>query len=316
MELRALEMLALIGDQLDQHVFPNVADGGLVVLNRSAVPLTPSTETHHGRQKERGPAAGSRSGTTGRQGPAGGPRPSGAPAPIVGAGPRAQYAVELRALDQQYPGAQLWHKDDGIWLLTPSQVLPGIRQHAIFVTGISFPGASVRSWAFWANGPAFPEWIGPRHTNFPDGSICAFEPSDGTWMYGDPIVQLLDIYTVWTLRHLYLRQFGRWPGRQSVHFAGERLLEMREDEHCGCGDHGKVYADCCMSADTVGPRIPLLLQFLWATGGARKPPEAVERFVRSQRELPNLAELVEPFSMQPIRFVNGFPKAPYPKRRH
>jgi hypothetical protein len=179
---------------------------------------------------------------------------------------------------------------------------------------MSFPGRSVRSWAFWADPIAFPEWIGPRHTNFPDGSICAFEPLDGTWKFGDPIVQLLDIYTVWALRHLYLRQFGRWPGYQSVHFAGERLLELRDDEHCGCGRGDKLYADCCMPSDLAGTRIAMLLNFVWVTGSVRKPPEAVERFVRSKQQPPSLRDLVTPFSMQPIYLINtARARVPYRK---
>jgi hypothetical protein len=314
MEARALDMLARIGDQLDQHVFPCVVNGGVVVLNDSAVPSTQSTEKSHGRRKERGPAAGPRQGATGRQGLPGGPRPSGDAASVIGSGSQAQYEVELRALEGQYPGAQFWHQEDGIWILSPSQLLPGIRQHAMFLTGIAFPGQSVRSWAFWADPIASPEWIGPRHTNFPDGSICAFEPLDDTWTFGDPIVQLLDIYTVWALRHLYLREFARWPGHQSIHFAGERLLELRGDEHCGCSNGEQLYADCCMPLDLAGNPIDMALDFLWMTGGVRRPPEAVERFVRSKRQPPSLRDLVTPFSMQTIHFISvSRTRVPYPK---
>lgn len=316
MEARALDMLARIGDQLDQHVFPCVANGGVVVLNDSAVPSTRSTEKNHGREQKRGPAAGPRQGTTGRQGSPGGPRPSGDAASVIGSGFQAQYEVELRALEGQYPGAQFWHQEDGIWILTPSHLLLGIQQHAMFLTGISFPGQSVRSWAFWAAAVAFPEWIGPRHTNFPDGSICAFEPLDGVWVFGDPIVHLLDIYSVWALRHLYLREFGRWPGHQSIHFAGERLLELRGDEHCGCSNGDRLYADCCMPSDLVGNRVAMVLDFLWVTGGVRRPPEAIKRFVRSNQQPPSLGDLVAPFSMQPIYFTNmSRARAPYPRRR-
>ena len=317
MESRALDMLARIGDQLDQHVFPYVANGGVVVLNDSAVPSTQSTEKIHGRQKERGPAARPRQGTTGRKGSPVGPTPSGDAASVIGSGPQAHYELELRALEGQYPGAQFWHQEDGVWILTSSQLLPGIQQQAMFLTGISFPGQSVRSWAFWQLALASPAWIGPRHTNFPDGSVCAFEPSDGTWAFGDPIVKLLDMYTVWALRHLYLREFGRWPGHQSIHFAGERLLELRGDEHCGCSNSKRLYADCCMPSDIAGNRLAMALDFLWATGGARRPPEAIETFVSAKQEPPSLGDLVTPFSMQPIHFFNmSRTHAPYPRRRY
>lgn len=317
MEARALNMLARIGEHLDQHVFPCVANGGFVVLNDSAVPSTESTEKDHARQKQTGSTAGSRKGTTGWQGPAGGTRSSSDAASLIGSDSQTQYEVELRALDTHYPGARLWHQEDGFWILTPSQLLHGNRRHAMFLTGISFQGRSVRSWAFWVGAIAFPEWIGPRHTNFPDGSVCAFEPLDGTWIFGDPIVQLLDIYTLWALRHLYLREFGRWPGYQCVHFPGERLLELRGDEHCGCGSGKRLYADCCMPSDLAGNRIAMLLDFAWATGGVRRPPHVVERFVRSQQEPPSLRDLVTPFAMQPIQLIGiADIGAPFPKRAH
>jgi hypothetical protein len=292
MEARALAILARMGDQLDKHVFPGVADGGLVVLNESSVPLNESTERNHGRKEERGSAAGSRSGTTGRERSPGGARPAGDAASVIGAGLQAQYEAQLSALGTHYPGAQFWHQNDGVWLLTPSTLLPELDQSAIFITGISFSVRKVLSWAFWANALAYVQWIGPRHTNFPDGSICAFEPLDGTWEFGDPLVDLLDIYTLWAVRHLHLQQFGRWPGYQSIHFAGERLLELRGDEHCGCANSARLYADCCMPRDMAGNRIAQLLDFHRKTGGTRKPPEPVVKFARSQEHLPDLANLV------------------------
>jgi hypothetical protein len=195
-------------------------------------------------------------------------------------------------LQEQYPDAQLARQDDGIWLLTKSRLLPDLRQHAIFLTGISFPGRNVRSWAFWGDPIAFPEWIGPRHTNFPDGSACAFEPQDGTWKFGDPLVQLLDLYTLWAVRHLYLTQFGRWPGYQSVHFPGERILELRADEHCGCANGAKLYGMCCMPLDRARNQIAERLSFFRQTGGRRQPPESVLDYVRFQKAPPDLRMLV------------------------
>jgi len=285
-------MLAQIGDQLDRHVFPCVADGGLVVLSGSTVSSTQSTERNRERREKRRPEAGARQGTTGWKRSTGRPQPSGDTAPVIGTGVRAQYEAQLGALETHYPGAQLWHQGDGIWLLTQSMLLPGLDQHAIFITGLSFSVQKVLSWAFWAHPLVYPEWIGPRHTNFPDGSICAFEPMDGTWEFGDPLVGLLDIYTLWVVRHLYLRQFERWPGYQSIHFAGERLLELRADEHCGCANSELLYGDCCLPRDLAGNRIGHLLDFYWKTGGAREPPEAIANFARSRKQLPDLSTLV------------------------
>jgi len=297
MEEHAVAMLARMGDLLDRHLFPCVANGGLVVLNESTVSPTQSTERNHGRQAKRRSAVASWQGTTGRKESSGGPRSSGDTTSVIGAGLRAQYEAQLSALGTHYPGTQFWHQDDGVWLLTPSMLLPGLDRHAIFITGVSFSVQMVLSWAFWAHLLVHPEWMGPRHTNFPDGSICAFEPMDRTWAFGDPLVGLLDIYTLWAVRHLYLRQFGRWPGHQSIHFAGERLLELRGDEHCGCANSDLLYADCCMPRDMAGDRIGHLLDFHWKTGGTRQPPEGIVSFVRSQKQLPDLSKLVSAWSV-------------------
>lgn len=310
MDANAIALLSELGKQLDANVYPRVTNGGLVVLNESTVFSTLSTERNYGRQKERGPAAGSWQGTVGRKRPSGGPRPPGDTTPVVGSGPKAHYEVQLSELREQYPGAQFSHQDDGIWLLTTSKLLPGLRQHTIFLTGISFPGRTVRSWAFWGDALAYPEWIGPRHTNFPDGSICAFEPSDGTWTFGDRLVQLLDIYTLWALRHLYLKQFERWPGYQSVHFPGERILELRADEHCGCAKSERFYGECCMSRDRAGDCIGESLRFFRLTGGIRKPPESITKFLRYQKDLPSLANLVT--AMVP-QYVASDPSRPQSK---
>jgi hypothetical protein len=50
-------------------------------------------------------------------------------------------------------------------------------------------------------------------------------------------VELLDLQIVWIARHLYLRRFGRWPGRQVLHTAFERLRE-----------------ECCLASDRRAPQ--------------------------------------------------------------
>jgi len=172
-----------------------------------------------------------------------------------------------------------------------SGLLLGLRQHAIFLTGISFSWGMVRSWGFWGDPLAYPEWIGPRHTNYPDGSICAFEPADGTWALSDPIVKLLDIYTLWAVRHLHLQVFGRWPGREAVHHPAERVIELRADEYCGCARSDKLYGECCMPKDLARDRIRDALTFFWRSGGFRNPPDAISHFVRDRKEPPRLGTL-------------------------
>ena len=138
-----------------------------------------------------------------------------------------------------------------------------------------------------------PAWIGPRHTNYPDGSICAYEPSDGTWSFGNPLVELFDLYSVWALRHLHLRTFGRWPGPQAVHRPYERLLELNPEEHCGCGSQARTYAECCRPEDFDGDRIRDAVDFMfWSGGTLRAPPLAVVDFAAGQGGLERLNELL------------------------
>jgi hypothetical protein len=285
------EDLAQIGRALDRHQFTRVLNGGLVVLDEHVVPLTASTERFYERENERGSAVGARQRSAGWQRPSGGSWPPSATAQVVCADPEEQYKAELDGLAEHYPGAQFWHQNEGVWLLTKSRLLSGLRQYAIFLTGIFFPGRMVRSWAFWADPVAFPLWIGPRHTNFPDGSVCAFEPMDRTWIFGEPLVKLLDLYAVWALRHLHLQAFGRWPGQQAIHFPGERILELSADEHCGCANSERLYGECCMPKDMAGDRIAACLAFFWRTGGFRVPPQPVVDFVRHGKTVPSVADL-------------------------
>lgn len=292
---QALNALARIGADLDRHGHLRVTDGGFVVLSEPDVPSNPSTELCHGKAKT-GSKAGACRRAARRQGPPGASWASSAAAPVVGADPEARYERELSGICRQYPGAQYSRQADGIWLITSSALLEGLREHAIFLTGVSFSGRMARSWAFWGDPLAYPSWIGPRHTNFPDGSVCAFEPSDNTWQFGQPIVTLLDLLTVWAIRHLYLREFKRWPGHQSVHFPGERILEMRPDEHCGCANSAQLYAQCCMPRDLTGDRIRYSLDFFRRTGGVREPPRSVVEYIRYGGPLPDLATLVTSFA--------------------
>lgn len=178
-----------------------------------------------------------------------------------------------------------------MWLLVESGLLHGLREHAVFLIGVSYLRAAVRSWAFWGDPLATPSWIGPRHTNFPDGSICAFDPADRTWTFGEPIVELLDLYTVWAVRHLHLRVLGRWPGPQAVHMPYERILELNTDELCGCGNSKRRYGECCRGKDLARNRIKDAVEFFfWSGGVLRSPPAPVERFVRERQGIDALAE--------------------------
>ena len=175
-----------------------------------------------------------------------------------------------------------------MWLLTDSRIVDGLSKRATLLSMIPFgAGGRACAWGYWTT-PISAIWIGPRHTNFPDGSVCAFEPKDGTWGVGDPIIQLLDLYTVWALRHLHLEMFDRWPGFQSVPYAFERLMELRPGEFCGCDrlPH-RQYSDCCQQADQAVDRAQARSEFLKFTDGVtdRRPPGWVQPVVQGLQDL-------------------------------
>lgn len=127
------------------------------------------------------------------------------------------------------------------------------------------------AWGWWDDGI----WIGSRHTNFPDGSICAFEVRDLTWHPGKPLEELVDLWSLWVVRQMHLAEFGFWPGAQALHTPHERLTEHRPNELCGCGT-GRLYHSCCRESDIAVPYLDRLLQFTKAyRGGRRQPPAEV-----------------------------------------
>ena len=166
-------------------------------------------------------------------------------------------------------------------------MLDGLPRHARFLIGISYLWPFVWSWGFWAHELMSPVWIGPRHTNFYDGSICAFEFADETWIFGQPLVKLMDLYTVWALRHLHLEVVGTWPGQQVAHYAIERLSEQRDTELCGCGGM-QTYGECCKSNDESKIEVADAVQFAWFP---RTPPLSVYSVVIDGAEPPELKEL-------------------------
>lgn len=288
-----LRSLAAIGKCLDGQGELMVLNGGIVTPNTVAVSsstLGKENDDEHGKTARR-PETRPRQRTPGWQGPSGGPWTwsASAPAPVVSRLFEKQYQAELNGLGEYYPEAQLWHQEHGVWILCKSKVLDGLFRHALFLVGVSYAWLMVRSWAFWTHELAALTWIGPRHTNFGDGSICAYEPSDETWRFGDSLVRLLDLYSVWAARHLHLETFGTWPGLQVSHFAIERIVEQRDNELCGCGASERRYAECCKSMDLAQMRVADAVQFALLP---RSPPASVLAAVRESVEPPRFGEFL------------------------
>lgn len=284
-----------IGLQLDRQQFPRVFDGGFVLPSESGVYTQPmGRENCDGNQRSTRPPTRPRQRTAGRQGSTRGSRPSRTAASVVDRSPQEAYERDLNLLRRAYPSSQTWHQKNAMWLLARSAIVHGLDREAVFVVALPYdPLAGVRAWGFWdRHCLVFAQWIGPRHTNFPDGSICAFDVRDGTWRHGDSIVQLLDLYTVWAARHLHLELFARWPGSQVARWAYERQLETHPDELCSCGSFDRTYAECCRPKDQQRNCIADALRYIRDTdGGKREPPDVVIKFLRTQVSLPDLSEL-------------------------
>lgn len=287
-DFEARALLAVMGDQLDNGCYPMVHDGGIVQSSNLAVQSDmQGVEKRHGqRQQQRRSAARPWQGAAGWQGPthrSGSPRRA---APIIDPGIRRAYESQLDHVRSAYPSAKVWLRDTGLWLRTESLILPGLTRRVTFLTAIPFlRDGRASAWAYWTT-PISLSWIGPRHTNFPDGSVCAFEPRDATWAIGDSVVKLLDLYTVWALRHLHLELLGRWPGYQSVPIPYERLWELEDDELCGCDRSHVQYSKCCKPADMALDRQQAFADFVMLTGGIRNPPTWVTPIIWGTKEPP------------------------------
>ena len=264
------DLIDSIGRDLDQGIYPLVQDRGIVTPGFPSDPLLTSGEEYDHAGKR---SSSSASTTSSR---ASAPtRSPGAAAPIERPNIQEIYLNEIDSIRGAYPDCRVWHQDDGMWLHCTSGILNGLAKSATFLLAVNWTIPAVRAWGFWRDSVVSVQWIGPRHTNFPDGSICAFDPIDGTWVIGNPLITLLDLYTVWVFRHLHLESLGRWPGSQSVALAFERRNEFTSNEQCGCGSN-TIYRECCSIKDSSRKPLDDFISFAMATmGGSRSPPKSV-----------------------------------------
>lgn len=294
-------MLQEVGTALDQHRPLRVQDHGLITVDEQSTAVVATQENGNERQRARGPAARSRKRAARGEGAAGRSWAPGAPPRVGGDVLRVAYEGQVIRLAEAYPTLQTFSDDDGMWLLAKSSIIEGLQRKATFLVALPFrSGPGPRAWGFWSCDEESSPWIGPRHTNFRDGSICAFSPNDGAWFEGGDLRTLLDLYSVWALRHLYLEICGRWPGKQYGIVGADpraeayyRQRECQDDELCGCGSETRRYADCCKASDLQCDFIQSASLFLQHTGGfdTRIPPPAVVSFVQTQSAVPNMADV-------------------------
>lgn len=278
-----------IGRHLDRDGEVRIKNGGFVVLSGAPIPIYMGKEKYDDeRQEQTRPQSRPRERASGGQGAAGRPRaPRQTPSTTL-ALLRRRCESEIDTIVSAYPGAQAWAQTNGFLLMTESRLVPGLEQKATMLTVVQYePFPQIRGWGFW-DGEV---WIGPRHTNG-DGSICAFDPSDDTWCVGEPLVDLLDLYTLWAFCHLHLRTLGRWPGPQSSPHVIERLLELKGEELCGCGRKPyKRYSECCQKPDRSVAVTAMTKFILRSPAATRSPPVAIRRFMRERVAPPIVSSL-------------------------
>lgn len=289
-------MLRQIGTALDTSGSLRVHTNGMISIDHET-----RKDSADGRQATRRPAARSRERAARRQGASRGSRPSG-PASRIGGDLHHAYESQLRLAGEAYPTLATFPDKDGLWLLAKSSVLPSLTREATLIVALPYrPGLGPRAWGFWTAAETPPTWIGPRHTNFHDGTICAFAPNEGAWSEGGDLRTLFDLYTVWAARHLYLEVFGRWPGKQYALLGSPlalqvlyRLSECEDDELCGCGSETLQYADCCKTEDLKWNRLQLIEHFMSAIPGgfgSRKPPVPIVAHIEGRAARPSIAEV-------------------------
>jgi hypothetical protein len=197
----------------------------------------------------------------------------------------AYQATDLASALTEYKQLGLRLAPPGAWLNGTIRPVLGHKDSAAIVLVYPFdPIYPIRCWAWWDVGV----WVGPRHTNYGDGSVCAFEPADtiGAWRPGDPLLQMLDYIACWIARHIFLKRIGRWPGPQSLHTALERLTDHAHDELCGCGSR-ELYDACHRPRDLAMSESERRIEFLrFCPHPFRHPPRTQEDCMQLAMQIP------------------------------
>lgn len=285
----AKRLLSRIGEDLRHDRYPRFQDGGFIVPGDEHLHSQPPGEENQiVRSRPPRPATRPRKRTAGWQRPTRSADPT---SPIRIPGLEERLSAQIEAVGAAYPGVRVLHQEFGAWLVFTSQLLDGLSRKARFAVAVPFTTDRVKAWGFWEGALQPLHWIGPRHTNFPEGSVCAFNIFDPSPPGDHDLVGLFDIYTLWAARHLHQEVFGSWPGRHVGHFATERIFEFKSKELCGCGSEDLLYQDCCARGDSglLSPKV--LVDFILSFESRRVPAE-VEAFM-SGGEAPRI-ELLQP----------------------
>lgn len=121
--------------------------------------------------------------------------------------------------------------------------------------------------------------VGPRHTNYPDASVCSHIPENDAWRPGDNPLRLLNLCAEWLVCQLFLKVEKRWPGKQFGMDEIYRHAEFQPEEWC-C-DSGLRYGECHATADAEFVR-ELKRTGRYRDHGPRVVPHKVLAFAKSK----------------------------------
>jgi hypothetical protein len=209
--------------------------------------------------------------------PASGSEPAGANG---GQALRPRYAHLLKSVREFYPSLLSREVKDGLWVIVQSHPL-GLGDPRFWIC-LFLPYSDLfdpKAFAFSKISPPL-RAVGPRHTNYPDASICAYIPADDAWRPGDSPLTLLNLYAEWIVCHLYFELEQRWPGAQFGMDAIYRNVEFGAQDWCTC-DSGRRYGECHMGSDRVEVEM-LKLRGKYVGLGTRIVPASIEKFARSK----------------------------------
>lgn len=254
--------LEVFGRTIQKRGDPPIADGGRIVLERSPANYNIQGKEDNAHGQGRPPGQG---GSEARKGQG--------PEPEASAEAAAAHAVErllspvLKAdeLLDAYPQTRvIQHSSASVLLAVPTEIFRELLGGALLIIEVPADGPfdqwwlepldarredilspmyvpDIRAWAFDKHGAAV-----RSHHQYPDGSICAHMRRDWIWgLHG--ILELVDWYTLWIAKALFLDEFDTWPGRQHCS-ARAMILRNNPAEYCRCGGPRR-WEDCHMEID-------------------------------------------------------------------
>lgn len=186
---------------------------------------------------------------------------------------------QIASLKRSYPSARLHDDPLGHWLAVRVFPLGKPGPEVLLLCMLPKAQSTVRSWAYWY-GRGAPHWLGPRHTNYPDGSACVFPPDSNHLECHEPFLRYIDLLSEWCARHLYLAHHQKWPGPQEGRWVDYRLRETKAGECCSkCGGL-KEYEHCCKPLDEADAIAGVIEAECPSAAAHRKPPRAIDELAR------------------------------------